>query len=147
MDTRLRGDGAQVHWELALCLPMRAAGWRLVYDPAIAVEHHVAPRESGDQVHRGSFAPGPFGDAVHNEARALAQHLPGWRWAAFTLWSECVGTTSAPGLLAALRLRAQGHAWAWEAWRAAREARAAVRAARRQFGEEVRWIPMPGTLP
>jgi GT2 family glycosyltransferase len=147
MDALLRGDGAQVHWELALCLPMRAAGWRLVYDPAIAVEHHVAPRESGDQVHRGRFAPGPFGDAVHNEARALSEHLSGLRWAAFTVWAECVGTTAAPGLLAALRLRAQGHAWAWEAWTVSRRARAAVREARRRVPRPPRWLPMPGTLP
>lgn len=147
MDRTLLGAGAQVHWELALCLPMRAAGWRLVYDPAIAVEHHVAPRESGDQVHRGRFASAPFRDAVHNEAVALARHLPAWRWAAFTMWAECVGTTSAPGLLAALRLRAQGHAWAWEAWRVARAARATVRATRRGSDGTPGWIPMPGTLP
>lgn len=147
MDDALRGDGAQVHWELALCLPLRRAGWRLVYDPAIAVEHHVAQRDGADQVHRGRFAAAPFGDAVHNEARALSQHF-GWvRHALFTVWAESVGTVAAPGLLSALRLRAQGHAWAWEAWAVARAARATVRAARRTTPPPARWIPMPGTLP
>lgn len=147
MDEQLRGDGAQVHWELALCLPMRRAGWRLVYDPSVAVEHHVAARDGDDQVHRGRFAAAPFGDAVFNEARALSQFLGPVRRAAFACWAEVFGTTAAPGLLAALRLRAQGHAWAWEAWRVAREARAAVRRDRRAAGAPPRWIPMPGTLP
>ena len=127
-DARLRGDGAQVHWELATCLPMRRAGWRLRYDPAIAVDHHVAPRDGADQVHRGAFAAEPFADAVHNETLVLREHLRGARAAAFALWSAWVGTTAAPGLLAALRLRAQGHRWAWQAWAAARRGRALARA-------------------
>lgn len=146
MDPGLRGAGAQVHWELALCLPMRRAGWTLVYDPAIALDHHVARRDGEDQVHRGAFAEGPFGDAVYNEARALSHHLGGVRWMLFTVWAECAGTTAAPGLLSALRLRLQGHAWAGAAWRAARAARAAVRAERRE-GPPARWIPVPGSLP
>ena len=131
-DARLRGDGAQVHWELATCLPMRRAGWRLRYDPAIAVEHHVATRVGADQVHRGAFAAAPYADAVHNEALAVGEHLRGLARVAFMLWSGVAGTTSAPGLLAAIRLRAQGHAWAWEAWRAARIGRARARATQRR---------------
>lgn len=130
-DARLRGDGAQVHWELATCLPMRRAGWRLRYDPAIAVEHHVAARSGADQVHRGAFAAAPYTDAVHNEALVLGEHVQGCAHRAFVWWSALAGTTSAPGLLAALRLRAQGHAWAWEAWRAARAGRALARATHR----------------
>ena len=82
-DTRLAGEGAQQFWELALCLPMRRAGWRLVYDPAIAVEHHVEPRSDADQLHRGVFVAGPLSDATHNESLALLEHLPGAGRAAF----------------------------------------------------------------
>ena len=131
-DARLRGDGAQVHWELATCLPMRRAGWRLRYDPAIAVEHHVDARSGADQVHRGAFAAVPYADAAHNEALAIGEHVQGPAHLAFVLWSALVGTTSAPGLLAALRLRAQGHAWAWEAWHAARVARTLARETHRR---------------
>lgn len=126
-DTRLRGAGAQVHWELATCLPLRRRGWRLRYDPGIAVEHHVAPRGGDDQVHRGRFAAAPVTDAVHNETLALIEHLSGMRALAFRCWSGLVGTTASPGLAAAFRLRAQGHAWAWDAWRAARTGRALAR--------------------
>jgi GT2 family glycosyltransferase len=146
IDGSLRGAGAQVHWELALCLPMRRAGWRLRYDPALAVDHHVAPREGEDQVHRGRFSAGPFGDAVFNEARALSRHLGPIRWAIFTAWAECVGTSAAPGVFAAIRLRIQGHRWAWEAWRAAVRARRAVRRDRRLIGRPPRWVPAPGSL-
>jgi GT2 family glycosyltransferase len=127
-DARLLGGGAQLHWELALCLPLRRAGWRLVYDPAIAVDHHVAERSGEDQFHRGLFALEPFRDAVHNETLVLLAHQRGMRHLAYRLWSMCVGTTANPGALAALRLRLQGHSWAAEAWRAAREGRARARA-------------------
>ncbi len=141
-DARLRGEGAQVHWEMATCLPMRRAGWRLRYDPAIGVEHHVEQREGADQVHRGHFAETPFRDAVHNETLALLEYLaPGPR-IAFALWAETMGTVAAPGLLSALRLRAQGHGWAWAAWRAAREGRAMALATHASRGASFA-APMP----
>ncbi|RMF68041.1 MAG: glycosyltransferase, partial [Cyanobacteria bacterium J069] len=43
-DTRMRGTGAQVHFELAFSLALRRAGWTLVYDPAVLVDHYPAPR-------------------------------------------------------------------------------------------------------
>lgn len=127
-DARLLGGGAQLHWELALCLPLRRAGWRLVYDPAIAVDHHVAVRTGVDQIHRGRFAAEPFLHAVHNETLVLLSHQQGMAHLAYRLWSMWVGTTANPGVLAALRLRLQGHDWAAAAWRAAREGRARARA-------------------
>ncbi len=146
IDHGLRGGGAQVHWELALCLPMRRAGWRLVYDPSIAVEHHVAARASDDQVHRGSFAEGPFGDAAFNQENALLAHLGAIARLVHLAWGEVVGTSASPGLLAAVRLRAQGHRWAGAAWRVARRARADARSDRRDHGVPPRWIPVPGSL-
>ncbi len=126
-DDRLRGSGAQVHWELALCLPMRRAGWRLVYDPAIAVEHHVAPRTGDDQFHRGTFGAAAFADAVHNETLLLLEHQRGVYGLVYRCFAAAVGTTSNPGVLAALRLALQGHPWARDAWQAARAGRAAAR--------------------
>lgn len=122
-DARLRGAGAQQHWELGLCLALRRAGWRLVYDPAIAVEHHVEARSGTDQIHRGHFAPAALTDAVHNETLAILEHLGPSRRVAFLLWEGLVGTVAAPGALNALRLRAQGHEWAFDAWRATRAGR------------------------
>ena len=130
-DHRLRGAGAQMFWELALCLPLRRAGWRLVYDPAIAVDHHIAPRHDADQRHRGLFAAGPQTDAVHNETLVLLEHLGGVGRLAFMKWALLVGTSIEPGLLQAFRLAARGEGdvlakvratWAgrmagWQTWR------------------------------
>jgi hypothetical protein len=36
----LRGSGAQAHFEVAMCLWARKRDWRIVYDPAIVVDHY-----------------------------------------------------------------------------------------------------------
>jgi GT2 family glycosyltransferase len=122
-DTRLAGYGAQLFWELALCLPIRGAGWRLVYDPAIAVEHHVEPRSAGDQLHRGVFASGPLGDATHNETLVLLENLRGGARAAFIAWALFAGTHHEPGLAQLPRLLLGGDRHAFARWRATLDGR------------------------
>ena len=39
LNTRLRGSGAQVQNDLDFSLRLRRRGWRLVYDPRVAVDH------------------------------------------------------------------------------------------------------------
>lgn len=107
-DARLRGGGAQMFWELALCLPARRAGWTLVYDPATAVDHHIAARHDADQRHRGVFAAQAQADAVHNETLVMLEHLSPVRRVAFFLWAILVGTRIEPGLLQAVRLTIAG---------------------------------------
>lgn len=113
-DRRLEGAGAQMFWELALCLPLRRAGWTLIYDPAIAVEHHIAPRHDDDQRHRGTFAAPPQVQAVHNETLVMLEHQRGAARLAFILWAVLVGTRIEPGLaqLPRLLLAGDGHAFA-----------------------------------
>jgi GT2 family glycosyltransferase len=122
-DTRLAGQGAQLFWELALCLPLRRAGWRLVYDPAIAVEHHVEPRSDGDQLHRGVFAPAPLSDATHNETLVLLENQGVGARAAFMIWAILVGTHHEPGLAQLPRLVIRGDRHAFARWRAALDGR------------------------
>jgi GT2 family glycosyltransferase len=122
-DTRLAGQGAQLFWELALCLPIRRAGWRLVYDPAIAVEHHVEPRSDGDQLHRGVFAAAPLSDATHNETLVLLENRGGAARAAFMAWAFLVGTHHEPGLAQLPRLVIRGDRDAFSRWRAALDGR------------------------
>jgi GT2 family glycosyltransferase len=117
-DTRLAGQGAQLFWELALCLPIRRAGWRLVYDPAIAVEHHVEPRSDGDQLHRGEFVAEPLSDAVHNETLVLLEYLGGGGRLAFALWALLIGTRHEPGVAQVPRLLLRGEPHAFARWRA-----------------------------
>ena len=122
-DTRLAGQGAQLFWELALCLPIRRAGWRLRYDPAIAVEHHVEPRSDGDQLHRGEFTAQPLADAVHNETLVLLDYLHGAGRAAFALWAVFVGTRHEPGFAQLPRLLMRGDPHAFARWRAVLDGR------------------------
>ena len=122
-DTRLAGDGAQLFWELALCLPIRRAGWRLIYDPAIAVEHHVEPRSGGDQLHRGGFTPAPLSDATNTETLVLLGHLGGVGRAAYMAWALLAGTRHEPGLAQLPRLLLHGDAHAFARCRAAIDGR------------------------
>lgn len=118
-DTRLRGTGAQMYWELGVCLPLRRAGWRLVYDPQVAVDHDIAPRHDADQLHRGVFAEAPLRDAVHNETVEL---LEGRGLAARTvimMWALLVGSVEGPGLAQCARRLLHGDTEALRAWRAA----------------------------
>ncbi|MHB1068322.1 MAG: glycosyltransferase family 2 protein, partial [Gemmatimonadaceae bacterium] len=86
-DERLRGAGAQLYWELGVCLPMRRAGWRLIYDPSVAVDHDIAPRLDVDHLHRGVFSEPPLVDAVHNETVALLESRRGVARACVLVWA------------------------------------------------------------
>src|SRR4028118_1425239 len=39
-DKRLRGTGAQIHNELPFCLALRRAGWKIIDDPMVAIDHY-----------------------------------------------------------------------------------------------------------
>ena len=102
-DTRLAGSGAQVHWELGVCLAIRRAGWKVVFDPALGVDHFPADRFDEDQ--RGRFNAVAQRNMVFNETLLLAEHLRGLRRVVFLTWALAVGTRGAPGILQWFRLR------------------------------------------
>lgn len=129
-DTRLLGAGSTVHNELGVTLALRRSGWRVIYDPAVTVDHDQAPRV--DEAQRSDFSPRAVHDAVHNETLALLEHLPAGRRELFLLWALAVGTRAAPGLAQWMRFVAKGWpsptqrllaSWqgrwcAWRRWRA-----------------------------
>jgi glycosyltransferase involved in cell wall biosynthesis len=100
-DERMRGTGAQVHFEVAFCLALRRNGWKLIYDPAILVDHYIAQRFDEDQ--RDHFNAIACINAVHNETLALLEHLSPAQRLIFLLWSILVGTRQAFGLIQWLR--------------------------------------------
>ncbi|MEC4814504.1 MAG: glycosyltransferase family A protein [Scytonema sp. PMC 1069.18] len=100
-DQRMRGTGAQVHFEVAFCLTLKRAGWKLIYDPKIAVNHYPAQRFDEDQ--RNSFNGLAVTNAVHNETLALLEHLSPTQKFAFFFWSTFVGTRDAMGFIQWLR--------------------------------------------
>jgi GT2 family glycosyltransferase len=97
-DKQLRGRGAQVSNDMALSLAVRRNGWRLVYDPAVAVDHYPAARFDLDE--RGKFHPQAVEDAAFNQYWALLNSMaPGLRRRIACDWQEMVGTRANPGLL------------------------------------------------
>jgi GT2 family glycosyltransferase len=94
-DERLRGSGAQVHNDMALSLAVRRRGWRLIYDPAVAVDHFPSARFDEDGRLRQS--PEALMNAVHNETLVLLEWLPLWRKILTFAYGLAVGTRSAPG--------------------------------------------------
>lgn len=99
-DERLRGAGAQVHWELAFFLKLGRRG-RIVYDPSILVDHFPSIRHDADK--RDGFSPVAARDAAFNETLAIIEHLPWTGRAAFAAWAALVGTTAHPGIAQGLR--------------------------------------------
>jgi GT2 family glycosyltransferase len=99
IDERLRGVGTEHHWEVALCLKLRARGRRIVYDPAVAVDHFPQPRLEDSR----QFSSSELRDATYNETLAVLEYLPAWRGALYVGWCLAIGTRTAPGVAHAIR--------------------------------------------
>ena len=89
-DQRMRGSGAQVHFEVVFSLTLRQHGWKLIYDPLIAVDHFPAQRFDEDQ--RNSFNAQASINAVHNETVALLGYLSPSQKLVFAIWAIAIGT-------------------------------------------------------
>ncbi|MFQ4145151.1 glycosyltransferase family 2 protein [Chlorogloeopsis sp. ULAP02] len=100
-DERMWGTGAQVHFEMALCLALKRNGWKLIYDPAIAVDHYPAQRFDEDK--RDRLNEVALLNAVHNETLVLLEHFAPVRRVIFMLWAVLVGSQEALGILQWLR--------------------------------------------
>lgn len=106
-DERMRGTGAQVHFEMAFTLALKRAGWKIIYDPNVAVDHYPAQRFDEDQ--RNNFNEIAFINLVHNETLVLLEHLSPLRRIVFLFWAVFVGTCDSLGLVQWLRfLPSQG---------------------------------------
>lgn len=102
-DERLRGIGLELHNDLTVCLQIRRAGGRLLYDPEVLVDHYPAPRPD-DKDDRTPGTVAAMSDEVHNETLALMEFLPGWRRLLWLLSVVLGGTRRYPGLAVSLVL-------------------------------------------
>lgn len=100
-DRRMQGTGAQVHFELAFCLLLKKAGWKLIYDPELKVDHYRARRFDEDQ--RDTFNDIALTNAVHNETLALLNYLSPLRKIIFLVWINLVGNRDSRGFVQWLR--------------------------------------------
>jgi len=96
-DTRLRGNGAQIHNDLAFSLTIRRAGWELIYDPAVAVDHYPAQRFDEDR--RDTFNALAMTNSAYNETLVRLEAMSPLQGALHVLWSFAIGTRAAPGLV------------------------------------------------
>jgi cellulose synthase/poly-beta-1,6-N-acetylglucosamine synthase-like glycosyltransferase len=111
-DERMLGTGAQVHFEVAFCLTLKRQGWKLIYDPAIAVDHYIATRFDEDQ--RDQFNAIAFFNEVHNETLALLEHLSPLNRIIFLVWAILIGTRRAFGIMQWLRFTPREGSLAWQ---------------------------------
>jgi GT2 family glycosyltransferase len=98
IDATLNFDDASMYG-LDLCLQAKAKGFRVIYEPAALVYHHVEPRTPElDRAQRGkrTFS------YCRNYTYIMLRRLPWWRRAAFLMWWFGVGERNALGALALL---------------------------------------------
>lgn len=120
-DSRMRGNGAQVHFELAFCLALKRAGKKILYDPAVAVNHYPAQRFDEDQ--RSEFNKTAYINQVHNETLSLLEFFSPNRRVVFLFWAMLIGTKKAPGLLQCFRLFPYQGGLATKKWLASMQGR------------------------
>lgn len=129
----LRGRAAQFAEDFALSTAVGRGGWRVLYDPEVAVDHFPGPLVGGVD-HRSLADREALADASHNETVALLEYLPPGRRAVYLAWAALIGTRLLPGALLALVLALssgsltpvvrslvvlRGRGEGWRTWRAA----------------------------
>jgi cellulose synthase/poly-beta-1,6-N-acetylglucosamine synthase-like glycosyltransferase len=132
-DGRLRGAGAQVHNDMAFSMSVKNAGWKLVYDPRVAVDHFPAERFDDDG--RDAQSMTALRNAAYNLHLILREQLPPTQREVAWWWYALVGTRVYPGAAhAVLALTSKNTRTRLARWRAvrtgAREARRAYAAHR-----------------
>lgn len=114
-DRRLKGSGAQPREDTAFSVAVKAAGWKLAYDPGAVVDHYAARRDE-DRYYvdvRPLTNETSFREFAYNDILSIWLALKGIRKVAFMLWTVSVGTCVSPGLLQAIRFtpRLRGASW------------------------------------
>jgi GT2 family glycosyltransferase len=120
-DERMLGTGAQVHFELAFNLALRRRGWKIIFDPLVAVDHFPALRFDEDK--RDQFNSIAWSNAVHNETLVLLEHFSRLQRLIFIIWAFLIGTREALGLVQLLRLLPSERNLAKQKWVASADGR------------------------
>ncbi len=115
-DARLKGQGAQPFDDVAFGLAVRRAGWKLLYDPAVLVDHFSGGRE--EVRHYGTVDTVKdrrgYRELSYNEVVALWDEMSRVRFVVFAAWSVLVGTRITPGIVQAIRFTPQLGRGSWD---------------------------------
>ena len=106
LDKRLHGTGAQVHWEVQVCLRVRRQNGTLIYDPGCLVDHFPAQRFDNDQ--RGAPTRKAIADACHNEVYILLTYLAWWQRIPYLLYTFVIGRRGSWAALRWIMIRSVG---------------------------------------
>ncbi|MDX2229168.1 MAG: glycosyltransferase family 2 protein [Leptolyngbyaceae cyanobacterium bins.349] len=107
-DERLRGTGAQPCNDIAFSLAVKRAGWKLIYDPAVAIDHYaVNPDNARSYVYTRetqAFDPKDLINFGYNFFLSFWEHLSQQSRLAFLGWFVLIGSKNSPGFVQAIRL-------------------------------------------
>lgn len=95
IDERLRGE-ITYRYEEDLCFQVKKQGYRLIYDPAILVDHHVVRSTA---VRRNQDCTPHILASSHNYVYLGLKHFAQPKKLIFLLYTFLVGDSGAPGLL------------------------------------------------
>lgn len=115
-DERLSGNGSQSGNDFMFSLSVKQRGWTLLYDPAVAIDHHLASRSGGDVRPALGFSYEARVTHAHNETLLVLEHLPWYRRLVFLVWGFLVGTRDDFGLVQMLRFLPEQRAVAVKKW-------------------------------
>lgn len=108
-DSRL-GNNVAFHWEMDVGLQVKKCGYRIIFDPAIKVDHHSAPRDvdgmrtvNYDGVYWGNY----------NYALLMKKHLTALGFVSYVLYSLAVGWGGSPGFTYVLYSIMRGRNLPW----------------------------------
>ena len=114
-DQRLKGSGAQPREDTAFSIAVKASGWKLAYDPAVAVDHYAAQRQEARHYVdvQALTDENSFRELAYNDILSIWLALNGMRKIAFITWTVLIGTRVCPGFVQALRFtpRLRGASW------------------------------------
>lgn len=111
---KLKGQGAQGRNDLGFCLNLKKAGWKLIYDPKVAVDHY--PGKQFDDNRRIEFNETAYFNEVHNETLVLLEYFSPVQRMIYLSWAMLVGTRSRFGFVQCLRFLPQQKNLAWKKW-------------------------------
>ncbi len=108
-DWRL-GKNVSFYWEMDVGLKIKKMGYRIIFDPQIAVDHHSAPREL-DGLRTINYEGVYWSN--YNYALLMRTHLSKFGYLAYIAYSLLVGWGGSPGLIYILIKTIQGKRFAW----------------------------------